>query len=100
MNDLINTLFGHGKDLDSLQMVCRAICMFVITLLLIKISGMRAFGQKSAFDSIIVIILGSVLRRAVAGVSPFIPTVAAGVTIAVVQPFPFHQSSSFYRWAK
>ena len=84
MNDLINTCFGQGQDLDALQMSCRAFCMFFITLALIRISGMRAFGQKSAFDSIIVILLGSVLSRAVVGVSPFIPTVSAGFVFASV----------------
>ena len=84
MNDLIYTLFGEGKDLNSLQMGCRAFSMFFITLVLLKISGMRAFGQKSAFDSIVVIMLGAILSRAVVGVSPFFPTVVAGGVLALV----------------
>ena len=84
MNDLIFTLFGEGKDLNALQMGCRAFVMFFITLALIRIAGMRAFGQKSAFDSIIVIMLGAILSRAVAGASDFFPTVTAGAVLAVV----------------
>jgi uncharacterized membrane protein YcaP (DUF421 family) len=84
MTDLLYTLFGEGKDLNALQMVCRAFVMFFITLALIRVAGMRAFGQKSAFDSIIVIMLGAILSRAVAGASAFFPTVAAGAVLAVV----------------
>src|ERR1700748_853447 len=71
---LIHTLFGTGKDLDSLQMVCRAVVAFVITLVLIRIAGIRTFGTRSAFDNVIVIMLGSIFSRVVVGASPFIPT--------------------------
>jgi uncharacterized membrane protein YcaP (DUF421 family) len=84
MNDILFTLFGEGKDLNALQMGCRAFVMFFITLALIRITGMRAFGQKSAFDSIIVIMLGAILSRAVAGASDFFPTVTAGAVMAIV----------------
>jgi len=77
-------LFGHSKDLNSLQMGCRAFVMFFITLVLIRLSGMRAFGNKSAFDNIIVIMLGAILSRAVAGVSPFVPIVVSGTVIALI----------------
>jgi len=87
MNDIIYTLFGEGgqeKDLNALQMGCRAFIMFFITLVLIRIAGMRAFGQKSAFDTIIVIMLGAILSRAVTGASPFLATTAAGAALAIV----------------
>jgi uncharacterized membrane protein YcaP (DUF421 family) len=84
MDELVHTLFGDGKELNALQMGDRAFVMFFITLLLIRVAGMRAFGQKSAFDMIIVIMLGAILSRAVTGASPFWPTVAAGAVLAIV----------------
>src|SRR6187549_3805436 len=84
MSEIMYKLFGEGKDLNALQMGDRAFVMFFITLFLIRIAGMRAFGQKSAFDMIIVIMLGAILSRAVTGASAFWPTVAAGAVLAVV----------------
>ncbi|MBA2250279.1 MAG: DUF421 domain-containing protein [Chitinophagaceae bacterium] len=84
MSDLLHTLFGEGKDLSTFQMGCRAFVMFFITLALIRLAGMRAFGQKSAFDSIIVIMLGAILSRAVTGASAFVGTIVAGAVLALV----------------
>ena len=70
----IHTLFGTGRDLNSLQMVCRAIVSFLLTLVLIRIAGIRTFGKRSAFDNVIVIMLGSIFSRVVVGASPFVPT--------------------------
>lgn len=83
MNEVIITLFGEGKDLNSLQMGTRAFILFFITLFLIRMAGMRAFGTKSAYDNIIVIILGALLSRAIVGASPFLPTVIAGTVLAL-----------------
>jgi uncharacterized membrane protein YcaP (DUF421 family) len=82
--ELIYYLFGSGKDLNSLQMGLRALVMFFITLMLIRIAGMRAFGTKSAFDNVLVIMLGAVLSRAVVGASPFIPVIVASMVLVLI----------------
>jgi uncharacterized membrane protein YcaP (DUF421 family) len=82
--EIVNDLFGHGPDLNSLQMSVRAIIVFFIALLLIRFTGMRIFGIKSAFDTCIIIMLGSVLSRAIVGVSPFIPTIIASVVLMLI----------------
>lgn len=82
--DFIHTLFGHGKDLNSLQMVCRAILAFFLTLVLLRIAGLRTFGKKTAFDNVIVIMLGSIFSRVVVGASPFIPTTLACLAFVLV----------------
>jgi uncharacterized membrane protein YcaP (DUF421 family) len=81
---VIETLFGHGRDLDALQMAARALVLFFVALALIRIGGMRTFGRKSSLDSVIVIVLGAVLSRPIVGVSPPIPTVAAALVLVLV----------------
>src|ERR671921_427065 len=90
MSELMYKLFGEGRDLNALQMSCRAIVMFFICLLLIRIAGRRSFGAKTAFDNIIALMLGAILSRAVVGVSPFFPTVTASlVLVSVYRLFAF-----------
>lgn len=77
-------LFGHGEDLTILQMSFRAFVMFFITLILIRLGGMRIFGKKSSFDTIIVIMLGAILARGVVGASSFFATIVASIVMVVI----------------
>jgi Predicted membrane protein len=87
MADLIKTLFGEGQDLNTLQMASRAFVLFFITLILIRLAGMRTFGIKSAFDDCVIIMLGAVLSRAITGASAFVPTVAAALVLVIIHRF-------------
>lgn len=82
--EIIDRLFGHGTDLNFLQMSMRAIVIFFVALILIRLTGMRVFGIKSAFDTCIIIMLGAVLARAVVGASPFLPTIIASLSLVLV----------------
>ena len=82
--DWIQLIFGEGKDLNALQMSSRAVVVFFIALGLIRIAGVRTFGKRSAMDNVIIIMLGSILSRAVVGASPFIPTVAGCLAFVLV----------------
>jgi uncharacterized membrane protein YcaP (DUF421 family) len=80
----IDLLFGRGQDLTALQMSIRAFVTFIILLVLIRIAGRRTFAKRSAFDSIVTIMLGAIIARGVVGASPYIPTVAASIVIVAL----------------
>lgn len=84
MDGLVLTLFGDGKDLDVLQMTLRATAAFVLTLAMLRMAGRRSLGQHRAFDTCTLVLIGSVLSRAVVGASPFWPTMAAGAAIVLL----------------
>lgn len=84
ITELAAWLFGHGSELGMGQMAARAVAIFFITLVLIRASGRRSFGQHSSFDVCITVLLGAVLSRAVVGASPFWSTVAAGAALVVI----------------
>jgi uncharacterized membrane protein YcaP (DUF421 family) len=83
MNILLE-IFGSGKDLTMLQMVCRGVVVFFIALILIRISGRRSFGIRTPLDNIILILLGATLSRAVVGASAFLPVVITCFVIVVL----------------
>jgi len=80
----IHALFGQGSNLTMLQMSLRTVAIFFIALILIRYTGMRMFGIKSAFDICVTIIFGAVLARAIVGASPFIPTVVASFVLVII----------------
>jgi len=65
-------------------MAARSVVIFVITLVLLRISGRRSFGLRTPLDNIISIILGAVLSRAIVGASPFISVVVSGLALALI----------------
>jgi uncharacterized membrane protein YcaP (DUF421 family) len=79
----LSNLLGHGEDLTPVQMSLRAVIIFIVTLVLIRIGGVRIFGRRSSLDTIIVIVMGSVLARAIVGASPLLSTIAAATVMII-----------------
>jgi uncharacterized membrane protein YcaP (DUF421 family) len=77
-------LWGDGEKLGALAMGTRALVMFFVVLVLVRLSGARTFGKKTAFDNAVVIMLGAVAARGIVGASPFGSAVAAGSVLAGV----------------
>lgn len=77
-------LWGQGTDLTALQMAVRSTVAFIITLILIRIGGVRIFGRRSAYDTIIIIMMGSLLAKGIAGSSPFWSTIAGAAMMIFI----------------
>jgi uncharacterized membrane protein YcaP (DUF421 family) len=75
-------LIGENeKDLSPMQMAIRAVLVFIIALIMIRLSGRRAFGMHSPFDIVSSILLGAILSRSVIGGCPFFSPIAGSIAI-------------------
>lgn len=77
----ITQLFGKADELNSFQMIVRALLVFAGTLLMIRLGSARSFGKETMIDNVVVIILGGILSRIVTGASAFLPSMAACFSI-------------------
>lgn len=82
--ELVKEIFGEGKDLNVIQMSSRGVIVFVIALVLIRLSGRRSFGIRTPLDNIITISLGAILSRAIVGASDFLPVITCCFTIVIM----------------
>jgi uncharacterized membrane protein YcaP (DUF421 family) len=104
MEALLRTLLGVGAEsLTVGQMLLRVLIVYGTTLLLVRLGEKRFFGERTAFDLVLSIILGSVISRAVNGSAPFFPTlVASGALVGahwLLAALAFHYDD-FGTWVK
>jgi uncharacterized membrane protein YcaP (DUF421 family) len=93
----LTEIWGLDDNIGIWEIMARASVMFVIMLIMIRLSGMRSFGKGDVFDNILTILLGAVLSRGIVGATPFFSAVAGGVTIMVIH-YLFSSLSFFDRW--
>ncbi|MFL5765915.1 MAG: DUF421 domain-containing protein [Bacteroidia bacterium] len=77
----------HADDLEWYQMLVRAVIVFVVAILFIRLAGIRSFGTGAAFDVVISITLGALLSRCITGHYPFYETLAAALFLAAMHRF-------------
>jgi uncharacterized membrane protein YcaP (DUF421 family) len=80
----IQALLGLGTDVGevgAVQMALRTIAIYAFTLVIVRLGSKRFMSQATAFDTIVGIMLGSVMSRAINGSAPFVPTLLAGVVM-------------------
>jgi uncharacterized membrane protein YcaP (DUF421 family) len=78
--------FGH--------MALRAIVVMTAAIVMVRIGARRFLGKNAAFDATLVVILGSVLSRAINGQAAFFPTIGVSFFLvllhALVATAAFH----------
>jgi uncharacterized membrane protein YcaP (DUF421 family) len=75
---------GKATELTILNISLRGFVIFVIGLALVRIGDRRSLAQKTAFDAIFIVLIGSMLSRAINGTAPFFVTIAGGVALMIV----------------
>ena len=84
MEFLDNLLGLNAEQLTAGQMVARAVIIFFISLILIRVSGIRTLGKQSAFDMLTKLILGAMLGRAIVANQPFFGTLLAALMVMLL----------------
>ena len=85
--DWLDRALGLGlesQEISALQMCLRAIVVYIVTVLIVRLGKKRFMGRATAFDVILGIMLGSIVSRAVTGNAPLLPAlVAAAILVAM-----------------
>ena len=103
---LLGLLLGLGlepKDLTFAQISLRGVIVMIFTLILVRLGDKRSLSRKSAFDAALLIILASVLARAVNGSAAFFPTLGGSAVVVALHrlmAFLSCRSDAFRRLVK
>ena len=81
---------GHPTELTVVQICLRGLLIFVCGLIIVRAGDRRSLSQKTAFDALFIVLLGSMLSRAINGSGPLWLTIAASFTMMIV-----HRSCAF-----
>ena len=96
--NFVGPLLGLGvepKDLTFFQISLRGIIVFVATLIMVRLGHKRSLARKTAFDAVLIVILASVLSRAINGSSAFFATLGGGLVIVALHRL---FASAAYHW--
>ena len=86
-SELLQTLLGIGvqpKDLTFLQVSVRGVVVFIAALIMVRLSSKRSLAEKTAFDAVLVVIIGSMLARVINGSEAFFPTLGTGFVLVLL----------------
>ena len=87
ISHLFEELLGLGmepKQLTFLQISIRGVIVFAATLVMVRISSKRSLAEKTAFDATLLVIIASVLARAINGSAPFFPSLGTGFVLVLL----------------
>jgi uncharacterized membrane protein YcaP (DUF421 family) len=86
-SQLLQTLLGISelpKDLTFLQVSISGIVVFIAALIMVRLSSKRSLAEKTAFDAVLVVIIGSMLARVINGSEAFFPTLGTGFVLVLL----------------
>lgn len=85
IENLIETVLGlNAEVITPTQMVSRAVTVYVLALVMVRVGNKRFLGKNTAFDVILAIVFGSVISRAINGSAPFFPTLLASFVLVML----------------
>ena len=95
----IDTLLGvsatKAEELTIGQVCLRAVVVYIVLIAYVRFAKKRFIGQATAFDFILVIIIGSISSRAISGTAPFFASLAGTFVLILMHWIISYFSRSF-----
>jgi uncharacterized membrane protein YcaP (DUF421 family) len=88
--NFVGPLLGLGlepKELTFLQVSLRGVIILFLTLVMVRLSSKRSLAEKTAFDAILLVILASVLSRAINGTAGFFTSIGCSFVLVFLHRF-------------
>jgi uncharacterized membrane protein YcaP (DUF421 family) len=85
--NFVGPLLGLGaepRDLTFVQISLRGVVVFITTLIIVRLGHKRSLSRKTAFDAVLLVILASVLSRAINGSAAFFATLGGGLVLVAL----------------
>ena len=83
-----------GTDLSPWQAALRAAVLYLGALVIIRLGNRRFLSRSAPFDLIVIVMLGSLISRAISGSAPLVPALAAALLLvlahAAIAALSFH----------
>lgn len=90
INNFLGPLLGLGldpKDLTFVQVSLRGVIVFLAALIMVRMGSKRSLAEKTAFDAVLIVILASVLSRAINGSAGFYTSLGASLVLVLLHRF-------------
>ncbi len=87
LNDFFLALLGpdgHPTELTTAQIIIRGIVIFLCGLVLVRMGDRRSLAEKTGFDALFIVLLGSVISRGINGTGPFFKTIVGCVALMMI----------------
>lgn len=75
---------GKATELTIANISLRGFLIFVVGLVLVRVGDRRSLAEKTAFDAIFIVLLGSMLSRAINGNAPFFTTIGGAIALMII----------------
>jgi uncharacterized membrane protein YcaP (DUF421 family) len=83
--DILNRLFGDlSIDLTAGNMALRAVATFAVTVAVLRLGSKRLFGKGTAFDTVVAIMIGSVMSSAITSSGSMVAIWAGGAALVAM----------------
>lgn len=83
-DQLLGLSTSGAQQLTTAQVCVRAILVYFVLILFVRMGKKRFLGRATVFDAILIIMIGSLSSRAVSGTAPLVATLAGTLCFIVV----------------